>query len=167
MGQNRKCGVLLPISSLPSKYGIGCFDKKAYEFVDALKEAGQSYWQILPLGPTSYGDSPYQSFSTFAGNPYFIDLEAFVKAGYLEESECEACDWGSNESYVDYEKIYKSRFVLLRKAFEKSNCEADAEYKKFVKENAAWLEDYSLYMATKDSLSGISWRVKEQRSGST
>ena len=75
MAKKRKCGVLLPVSSLPSKYGIGCFDKKAYEFVDALKEAGQSYWQILPLGPTSYGDSPYQSFSTFAGNPYFISLE--------------------------------------------------------------------------------------------
>ena len=153
----RASGILLPVSSLPSRFGIGCFSAEAYEFVDQLVRAGQRYWQILPLGPTGYGDSPYQSFSTFAGNPYFIDLEAFVKAGYLEESECEACDWGSNESYVDYEKIYKSRFVLLRKAFEKSNCEADAEYKKFVKENAAWLEDYSLYMATKDSLSGISW----------
>ena len=79
MAKKRKCGVLLPISSLPSKYGIGCFDKKAYEFVDALKAAGQSYWQILPLGPTSYGDSPYQSFSTFAGNPYFISLEELIK----------------------------------------------------------------------------------------
>ena len=153
----RASGILLPVSSLPSRFGIGCFSAEAYEFVDQLVRAGQRYWQILPLGPTGYGDSPYQSFSTFAGNPYFIDLEAFVKAGYLEESECEACDWGSNESYVDYEKIYKSRFVLLRKAFEKSNCEADAEYQKFVKTNAAWLEDYSLYMAIKDSLSGISW----------
>ena len=153
----RASGILLPVSSLPSRFGIGCFSAEAYEFVDQLVRAGQRYWQILPLGPTGYGDSPYQSFSTFAGNPYFIDLEAFVKAGYLEESECEACDWGSNESYVDYEKIYKSRFVLLRKAFEKSNCEADAEYQKFVKENEAWLEDYSLYMAVKDSLGGISW----------
>lgn len=83
MAKKRKCGVLLPISSLPSKYGIGCFDKKAYEFVDALKAAGQSYWQILPLGPTSYGDSPYQSFSTFAGNPYFISLEELIKEGVL------------------------------------------------------------------------------------
>ena len=111
----RASGILLPVSSLPSRFGIGCFSAEAYEFVDQLVRAGQRYWQILPLGPTGYGDSPYQSFSTFAGNPYFIDLEAFVKAGYLEESECEACDWGSNESYVDYEKIYKSRFVLLRK----------------------------------------------------
>lgn len=83
MNQKRECGVLLPISSLPSKYGIGCFSKSAYDFVDALKEAGQSCWQILPLGPTSYGDSPYQSFSTFAGNPYFISLEDLIEEGVL------------------------------------------------------------------------------------
>ena len=153
----RASGILLPVSSLPSKYGIGCFSAEAYEFVDQLVRAGQKYWQILPLGPTGYGDSPYQSFSTFAGNPYFIDLEAFVKAGYLEESDCENCDWGGSESYVDYEKIYNSRFRLLRKAFENYDCEGDPEYQKFVEENAAWLEDYSLYMAIKDSLNGISW----------
>ena len=153
----RAAGILMPITSLPSEYGIGCFSKSAYDFVDWLKEAGQSYWQILPLGPTSYGDSPYQSFSTFAGNPYFIDLEAFVKEGYLDKSDCEDCDWGTNESYVDYEKIYNSRFRLLRKAFENYDCEGDPEYQKFVEENAAWLEDYSLYMAIKDSLNGISW----------
>jgi 4-alpha-glucanotransferase len=153
----RASGILLPVSSLPSKYGIGCFSEEAYEFVDQLARAGQKYWQILPLGPTGYGDSPYQSFSTFAGNPYFIDLEAFVKEGYLDKSDCEDCDWGTNESYVDYEKIYNSRFRLLRKAFENYDCETDQEYRKFVKENAAWLEDYSLYMAIKDNLNGISW----------
>ena len=153
----RASGILLPVSSLPSKYGIGCFSAEAYEFVDQLVRAGQKYWQILPLGPTGYGDSPYQSFSTFAGNPYFIDLEAFVKAGYLEESDCENCDWGGSESYVDYEKIYNSRFRLLRKAFENYDCEGDLSYQKFINENAAWLEDYSLYMAIKDSLNGISW----------
>ena len=153
----RASGILLPVSSLPSKYGIGCFSEEAYEFVDQLARAGQKYWQILPLGPTGYGDSPYQSFSTFAGNPYFIDLEAFVKEGYLDKSDCEDCDWGTNESYVDYEKIYNSRFRLLRKAFENYDCETDQEYRKFVKENSAWLEDYSLYMAIKDSLNGISW----------
>ena len=78
MGYRRQCGVLLPVSSLPSKYGIGCFSRSAYEFADALKAAGQGYWQILPLGPTSYGDSPYQSFSTFVGNPYFISLEDLI-----------------------------------------------------------------------------------------
>lgn len=90
----RAAGILMPISSLPSEYGIGCFSKSAYEFVDWLKKAGQSYWQILPLGPTSYGDSPYQSFSTFAGNPYFISLEALVEEGVLTKAECEAVDWG-------------------------------------------------------------------------
>ena len=93
----RASGVLLPISSLPSRYGIGCFSKEAYAFVDALLEAGQKYWQILPLGPTAYGDSPYQSFSTFAGNPYFIDLEVFIREGYLTEEECSSCDWGGSE----------------------------------------------------------------------
>ena len=105
--RKEKCGVLLPISSLPSKYGIGCFDKKAYEFVDALKAAGQSYWQILPLGPTSYGDSPYQSFSTFAGNPYFISLEELIKEGVLTKKECDSVDFGDNESSVDYDKIIR------------------------------------------------------------
>ena len=85
----RAAGILMPISSLPSDYGIGCFSKSAYEFVDWLKEAGQTYWQILPLGPTSYGDSPYQSFSTFAGNPYFIDLDTLVEEGVLDKKDCE------------------------------------------------------------------------------
>ena len=88
MSDKRQCGVLLPVSSLPSKYGIGCFSKSAYDFVDALKVAGQSCWQILPLGPTSYGDSPYQSFSTFAGNPYFISLEDLIEEGVLTQKEC-------------------------------------------------------------------------------
>ena len=117
MAQKRKCGVLLPVSSLPSKYGIGCFDKKAYEFVDALKEAGQSYWQILPLGPTSYGDSPYQSFSTFAGNPYFISLEALIEEGVLTKKECDKVDFGTDATSVDYAKLYEGRMQLLRKAY--------------------------------------------------
>lgn len=100
----RQSGILLPISSIPSRFGIGGFSKEAYDFVDFLEAAGQKLWQILPLGPTSYGDSPYQSFSTFAGNPYYIDLEALIKEGYLTEEECEAVDYGSNPSYVDYEK---------------------------------------------------------------
>ena len=98
MKELRTSGILLPISSLPSKYGIGCFSKSAYQFVDQLKEAGQSYWQILPLGPTSYGDSPYQSFSAFAGNPYFIDLEQLTKDGFLTEEECRKADFGGDEA---------------------------------------------------------------------
>ena len=135
----RASGILLPISSLPSKYGIGTFSKSAYEFIDILKAAGQKYWQILPLGPTGYGDSPYQSFSTFAGNPYFIDLEALIEEGYLLASECEAYDIGSNPSYVDYEKIYLSRFKILRKAYERSNIRDVEEFKRFKEENSFWL----------------------------
>ena len=96
----RASGILLPLSSIPSKYGIGSFSKEAYQFVDYLKEAGQSYWQILPLGHTSYGDSPYQSFSTFAGNPYFIDLDQLVEAGYLEAGELAAADFGADPEHV-------------------------------------------------------------------
>ena len=92
----RKSGILLPVSSLPSKYGIGCFSKEAYKFIDRLKEAGQAYWQILPLGPTSYGDSPYQSFSTFAGNPYFIDPEDLVARGYVTAEQCNTYDFGTD-----------------------------------------------------------------------
>ncbi len=113
----RASGVLLPVSGLPSRYGIGCFSREAYEFVDQLKAAGQSFWQILPLGPTSYGDSPYQSFSTFAGNPYFIDPEDLVKRGFVTKEQCDGYDFGDNEEYVDYARLYQSRFLLLREAW--------------------------------------------------
>ena len=96
----------MAVSSLPSEYGIGCFSREAYEFVDQLEKAGQQYWQILPLGPTGYGDSPYQSCSTFAGNPYFIDLDELVREGLLTKEECTSCSWGDDPGYVDYEKIY-------------------------------------------------------------
>lgn len=113
----RECGVLLPVASLPSKYGIGAFSKEAFEFIDQLREAGQNYWQILPLGPTGYGDSPYQAFSAFAGNPYYIDLEQLEEKGYLTRQECEEADFGDSERYIEYEKMYKSRFTVLKKAF--------------------------------------------------
>lgn len=151
----RESGVLLPVASLPSEYGIGCFSKEAYEFVDQLKAGGQKNWQILPLGPTGYGDSPYQSFSTFAGNPYFIDLETLIKEGLLTREECNACDFGENAEFIDYEKIYFSRFKILRKAFERFT--PDEEFEAFVEENKDWLEDYALYMAIKNNLDGISW----------
>ena len=116
----RRSGILLPIASLPSRYGIGTFSKEAYEFVDFLADAGVSLWQILPLGPTGYGDSPYQSFSTFAGNPYYIDLEALIEAGFLSRKECEACDFGDTPAYVDYALLYRNRFPLLKKAYKKA-----------------------------------------------
>lgn len=153
----RKSGILLPIASIPSKYGIGTFSKQAYEFVDFLEKAGQKYWQILPLGPTGYGDSPYQSFSTFAGNPYYIDLETLIAKGWLSEADCEACDFGSDEMYVDYEKIYLSRFKILKMAYEKSGIAKDKEFAAFKERNAYWLSDYALYMAVKNSFGGISW----------
>lgn len=106
----------MPISSLPSPYGIGTFGKAAYDFADFLHAAGQGYWQLLPLGPTSYGDSPYQSFSTFAGNPYFIDLDLLIKDKLLTRKEVTSCAWGSEPRYVDYGKIYESRFALLERA---------------------------------------------------
>ena len=176
----RKCGVLLPVSSLPSDYGIGTFSKEAYEFIDFLARAGQTYWQILPLGPTSYGDSPYQSFSTFAGNPYFIDPEEMIRAGWISHKDMKSCDFGDNSEYVDYEKMYQARFGLLKKAYEKSGMShkgatgADPALAKdfgtFCTENAAWLDDYALYMTLKNIYSGLGWnewpgeiRMRNQR----
>ncbi len=153
----RASGILLPVSSLPSKYGIGCFSKEAYRFVDFLEKYGQSYWQILPLGQTSFGDSPYQSFSTFAGNPYFISLEKLVKKGLLKTKECNACDFGSDPAYVDYGKMYRERYDLLHAAFERFDAEADAEFCAFREQESAWLENYALFMALKDHFHGKSW----------
>ena len=115
----RECGMLLPVSSLPSRYGIGAFSGEAYDFIDTLQRAGQKYWQILPLGPTGYGDSPYQSFSAFAGNPYFIDLEAFIEEELLTKEECDRADFGDNRRYISYDKLYQNRFPLLKLAFER------------------------------------------------
>ena len=153
----RTSGILLPVASLPSKYGIGAFSKEAYEFVDTLEKAGQSYWQILPLGPTGYGDSPYQSFSTFAGNPYFIDLEKLIKKGWITKDECKAYDFGDNAGYVDYEKIYNCRYEILRKAYERSRIADDADFQKFCKKNKEWLDDYALYTEIKAANGGKSW----------
>lgn len=156
----RKSGVLLPVSSIPSRYGIGTFSREAYAFVDFLEQAGQRLWQILPLGPTGYGDSPYQSFSTFAGNPYYIDLEALIDEGYLTREDCEQEDFGGEAGYVDYEKIYRTRFRVLRKAYDRAageGLEKSEAYQRFMQENAFWLEDYALYMAVKNTYGGICW----------
>ena len=154
---NRKAGILLPISSLPSRYGIGCFDEAAYKFVDWLKAAGQHYWQILPLVPTSYGDSPYQSFSTFAGNPYFIDLGKLVQAGFLAEKDIKAVDMGTNPADIDYAKLYKGRYKLLRKAYENSHISENHDFQQYIADNSWWLEDYALFMALKDRFDGKCW----------
>ncbi len=161
----RKNGILLPVSALPGKYGIGCFSKAAYTFVDSLKKAGQSYWQILPLGPTSYGDSPYQSFSTFAGNPYFIDLEALIQEGLLTVEECEAADFSDSDEEINYGKLYTARFVILKKAFLRAKAQglftSDA-YQTFLAEEDYWLSDYALYMAVKNSYDGKSWTLWDE-----
>ena len=154
---NRAAGVLLPITSLPSRYGVGCFDRCAYEFVDYLKEAGQTFWQFLPICPTSYGDSPYQSFSTFAGNPYFISLEALIDEGVLTQAECDEADFGTDASAIDYEKLYNARYPLLRRAYERSRIVENGDYLRFASENAWWLEDYALFMALKNFFGGQCW----------
>ena len=153
----RASGILLSIASLPSKYGIGCFSREAYDFVDFLEKTGQSYWQILPLGQTGYGDSPYQSFSTFAGNPYFIDLEKLIAAGYLTKEEAQACDFGQDPMYVDYEKIYRSRYALLRKAFRNSPYahEKEPAFEEFISHHSGWLPDYALFCALKEQYAGV------------
>ncbi len=158
----RQAGILMAISSLPSEYGIGCFSKEAYDFVDDLENAGQSVWQILPLGPTSYGDSPYQSFSTFAGNPYFIDPKTLIEKKLLTKKECDSCDFGNNPQKVNYAKIYHSRFKLLKKAFKRAEPEKQPEFEAFVKKNEHWLPDYALYMAIKDSYGGKSWLLWDE-----
>lgn len=150
----RESGILFPIFSLPGKYGIGCFSDSAYKFADFLKEAGQKYWQMLPIGPTGYGDSPYQSFSTFAGNPYFISLEELIAQGLLTEEECAAVDFGASADAVDYGMQYVNRWKLLRKAFERSNHRDTDAFKNFREENAYWLSDYALFMAIKDAHGG-------------
>lgn len=157
MKRARKSGVLMPVASLPGKYGIGTFGKESYRFVDMLAEAGQSYWQILPLGPTSYGDSPYQSFSTFAGNPYFIDPEMLIEEGLLTKKEADSYDFGRKADVIDYGKIYESRFRMLRKAFVRAKLDSDRAYARFCAKNAFWLDDYALYMAVKNSFGGVSF----------
>ncbi len=150
----RNSGILLHISSLPSPHGIGTYGKEAYRFVDFLKDAKQTYWQILPLGPTSYGDSPYQTFSAFANNPYFIDLDVLVEEGLIKQEDIDIVV--DNEQYVEYEYQYKHRFGILRKAFSKFN-KKDKTYLKFLKDEAYWLDDYALFMSVKGHNEGKSW----------
>ena len=154
---NRSSGILMAVSSLPSPYGIGTLGKAAYDFADFLHDAGQGYWQMLPLGPTSYGDSPYQSFSAYAGNPYYIDPELLVADGLLTKKECKSCDWGDDPRNVDYGKIYESRFALLHKAFQRGWERDSAEVAAFAADNARWLPDYALYMACKRHFGMKSW----------
>ena len=143
----RRSGILLPISSLNGKYGIGTLGKEAFAFVDFLSASGQSYWQILPIGPTSYGDSPYQSFSAFAGNPYYIDLDILHEQGLLTEKECHLHTLP--EKTVDYATLHRTRLPILKKASARMDPSTPA-YQAFCKNQAQWLEDYALFMTIKE-----------------
>lgn len=149
----RKSGILLHITSLPNKYGIGSLGEEAYKFVDFLKESGQSCWQVLPVGPTTFKDSPYQSFSAFAGNPYFIDLEFLVEDGLLVEEDLQGLE--DNGEYVNFERIYNTRFDVLRKAYK--NYKIDEGFNEFIKRNDYWINDYALFMTIKGIFNGESW----------
>ncbi|WP_099346004.1 4-alpha-glucanotransferase [Clostridium tertium] len=154
----RSSGILMHISSLPGKYGIGTFGMEAFAFVDFLKKSGQRYWQILPLGQTSYGDSPYQCFSAFAGNPYFIDFELLEKDSLLAKEDYSTLDYGLDENCVDYAKLFINKNKVLRIAHENSKNKYDKEINKFIEENNFWLEDYALYMAVKNHFNLVSWQ---------
>ncbi len=153
----RSSGVLMHISSLPSPYGIGTMGREARRFADFLAKSGQTYWQILPVCPTSYGDSPYQSFSSFAGNPYFIDLELLCESGLLTQEECGAFPWGDDACRVDYGIMYRSRYALLRKAFARFKEKTPADFAGFCRREAEWLSEYALFMALKDANDGEAW----------
>ena len=153
----RNAGILMPISALPSPYGIGTMGQSARDFVDFLAEAGQSYWQLLPVGPTSYGDSPYQSFSTFAGNPYFIDLDDLESEDMLSPVEFQDLDWGADPASVDYGLLYERRYPVLRKAIKRLLEHLPNDFDGFCNSQAVWLEDYALFMALKGKHGGISW----------
>lgn len=153
----RTSGILLPISSLPSPGGIGTMGAAAREFVDFLHAAGQHYWQILPVCPTSYGDSPYQSFSTFAGNPYFIDLDQLAEAGLLTPEEYRTIDWESAPDCINYGVLYEKRYPVLRRACARLLANPPEDYEQFLADNAFWLPDYALFMALKDAHGGKSW----------
>ena len=157
MHLNRSSGILLPVFSLPSKYGIGTFGKAAYKFIDFLADAGQKYWQLLPLGPTSYGDSPYQSLSSFAGNPYFVDFDLLIKDGLLKKSEVDSKDWGHDPAKVDYGTLYQNRYDVLRIAAGRGLDVYASEYAEFVRENTSWLPDYALFMALKKHFDMKPW----------
>lgn len=151
----RESGILFHITSLPSPYGIGTLGKEAYEFVDFLKKSGQKYWQVLPIGATSYGDSPYQSFSAFAGNPYFIDLDLLVNDGLLLKEECQEYLDSSNK--VDYSYLYNTRFSLYKKAYARFNSFSQTEFNEFKQEKAFWLDNYALFMAIKKEMNDEAW----------
>lgn len=159
----RESGILMPIFSLPSPYGIGALGREAYQFVDFLEKSGQGFWQVLPLGPTGFGNSPYQPVSAFAGNPYFIDPVKLVEDGLLTYDECNSYDFGGNQERVDYGKIYENRSPLLHKAYErflekkKNDKTLEKKYQDFLAKHSEWIEDFALYHTIKAMEGGKAW----------
>ncbi len=153
----RGSGILLAVSSLPSEYGIGTLGDAAFHFVDLLVDLKQKYWQVLPVGPTSFGDSPYQSLSAFAGNPYLIDLDQLVREKLLTPEEIQSYYWGTQKSAIDYAALFENRTLVLQKAFGRFD-EHEPEFQQFVEENRDWVEDYGLYMALKVSNGNQNWQ---------
>ena len=151
----RASGILLPIFSLPGGAGMGSMGRQAYQFIDFLKAAGQTYWQVLPLCPTGFGDSPYQSPSTFAGNPYFIDLEQLCEQGFLAAEDYSALPWGADPAQIDYGLLYTGRRQVFERLLRRFTAAIPGDFASFCAESAPWLEDYALFMAIKDALGGI------------
>ena len=158
MAMQRSSGILMPVFSLPSPYGIGTLGQAARDFIDFLKAAGQSWWQILPVGPTGYGDSPYQSFSAYAGNPYLIDLDLLRQDGLLTQPEIDSAFWGADPSRVDYGALYQNRLTVLSAACRRGWQRAAGAVARFSAENQGWLPDYALFMALKRRFGGRPWQ---------
>ena len=154
----RSAGVLMPITSLPSPWGIGTLGRSAREFLDFLAESGQTYWQLLPIGPTGYGDSPYQPFSSYAGNPYLIDLDDLAKVGLLLPEEYQGIQWSTNPARVDYGLLYQKRFQVLKKAVDRLWANNKQAVQCFCDKESCWLEDYSLFMSLKSYFGGRPWK---------
>ena len=154
----RSAGVLMPITSLPSPWGIGTLGRSAREFLDFLAESGQTYWQLLPIGPTGYGDSPYQPFSSYAGNPYLIDLDDLAKVGLLLPEEYQGIQWSTNPARVDYGLLYQKRFQVLKKAVDRLWANNKQAVQCFCDKESYWLEDYALFMSLKSYFGGRPWK---------
>lgn len=156
----RGSGILMHITSLPGPYGVGTMGKQAFAFIDFLNKAGQTHWQLLPLNPTGYGDSPYQSCSAFAGNHYLIDLEQLVEDGLLCAAEAARGPWNAREDRVDFGLLYQNRLQILRLAYQRFD--DDAALDAFCRDNSHWLPDFALYMALKDQFAGRPWYQWEE-----
>ena len=163
MRMDRGSGIIMHITSLPGKYGIGTFGEEAYKFCDFLKKSDQTYWQILPLGPTSYGDSPYQSFSAFAGNPYLIDLDMLQEENLLKKEDYEDKNFGDNPEVVDYGLMFTEKMSVLKTSFINFSKEIHEDFEKFKEEEKEWLDDYSLFMAIKYDFNFKNWNSWDEK----